>query len=258
LTPLVEIDPPFQIGITKPVVSALLSEIEKVRQTHFEDEEGKTKFPDADAIIQSWQLNSLTSAAREFEAVFKAEMRNAATYSVPKRAAFDTATMVGNARELIPVDLRSVLGVKAELELMAGGKAYAFGLFTAAGYHVCRAVEALLAEYHTMFCGQPTSNRMTMNDYISELEQIIEAGGSPVPDKRTVHNLKQVKDFSRNPLMHPRSVLEETDAYLLINESVAAMTCMSREMSDAECETQPSMFSASEDEKIGVALPSLE
>lgn len=252
LEPLLAAESPIPLGITRSAVEALVSEVVAIIENAFQEPDGSPKFPETGATMPGWRLFDLSTAAREFEAVFKAEMRTASTYSVPKRAAFDTATMVDGAQDLIPADLRRHLGDKAETELRSGGKAYAFGLFTAAGYHICRAVESALGKYHDAFCG-PASKRMTMNDYIDALEKFVGAEGTPEPEARTLHNLKQVKDNSRNPLMHPRAVLEETDAYILINECVASMTCMVREIDAMQASMQPSLLPAAGQPGAGIA-----
>ena len=77
--------------------------------------------------------------------------------------------LVNAANKAVPEPLRSNLPDKAVDDLVSAGRCLAFGLFTAAGFHTCRVVEAVLEMYYQRFCMKSGTLR-SWNDYINELE----------------------------------------------------------------------------------------
>ena len=111
-------------------------------------------------------------------------------------------------------------------EYRNAGRCFAFGLWTAAGYHSCRAVEAVLRCYHFEFSGKEAIEGKTWHNLIDDLEK---SEQKHKPGEKTLFYLRQLKDSERNPLMHVRVVLDEQDADLLLNSAKIVMVLMARE-----------------------------
>lgn len=203
----------------------LLAHLDAVERAYFTDEEGKWKFPDGSAKVAQFQLWNIRSAAQAFVAVFRAEMQTAATYWVPKRGSFSTRDLVDAFDISFLPDVRSALDALALTEYRNAGRCFAFGLWTAAGYHCCRAVEAVLRSYYLALTGKEAVEGKSWGDWIAELERI-----DPKPDEKTMFYIRQLKNNERNPLMHVRVVLDEQDADLLLNSSKIAIVLMAREI----------------------------
>lgn len=158
---------------------------------------------------------------------FQTEMQRAATYLVPKRGTYDLGDLVDRANETFSPEVRGVIGAVANEEYVNAGRCFAFGLFTASGYHCCRAVEAVLREYFRLFTGKAIKGTEQWGEMIGGLEK---CSGSLIPEPKTLGHIRHVKDFDRNPLSHVRAVLDETDADILLAASKVAITAMAAEI----------------------------
>lgn len=170
---------------------------------------------------------SLKTSLETFETVFQTEMQRTATYLVPKRGTYDLGDLVDRANETFPAEVRGIIGPVANDEYINAGRCYAFGLFTASGYHCCRAVEAVLREYYFVFTGKRDKGTEQWGELVGGLEK---CAGVLVPEKKTLGHIRHIKDFDRNPLSHVRAVLDETDADILLAASKVAITAMAAEM----------------------------
>jgi hypothetical protein len=140
--------------------------------------------------------------------VFGAELAVLPLYGVTRKAGFDLPTLIENgAAEALP-------------DLEQATRCMAFELFTAAGFHLDRANEAVLRRYWdavTNGATRPASRNM--GDYLNELNKL-NAG-----DAKVKAALKDLKDLHRNPLIHPEQTLENVD------DAIALMTEFTRQFS---------------------------
>jgi hypothetical protein len=146
--------------------------------------------------------------------VFGAELAVLPLYGVTRKAGFDLPTLIENgAAEALP-------------DLEQATRCIAFELFTAAGFHLHRANEAVLRRYWdavTNGATRPASRNM--GDYLNELNKL-NAG-----DAKVKAALKDLKDLHRNPLIHPEQTLENVDdAIALMNGVHTAVLNMLKEM----------------------------
>lgn len=191
---------PIELGFAKPSFKELVARIEHVAKKYYLSKDN-TLDPDKpwDVTITNFYISRIKDALTTFEHNLAAELRQAATYIVPRKGAYDTAVLVDSAEEAIDAALHPAAGEKAVAEFNAAGRCYAFGLPTAAGFHVCRAVEAVMEKYYMLFSGKS----QTLNgwhDYITELQKIL--SGTTKPNAKTLYHLEHMKDSSRNPIMH--------------------------------------------------------
>jgi hypothetical protein len=226
-------DPQVKLDLCMDAAQRLLSSIQNIERLRFYDKEGKFSVPQSGTL--DYNYYELRDSLQNFEAVFRAEMQAAATYWVPKRGTHSTRDLVDNFDRSFLPDLHETIGETALNEYRNAGRCFAFGLWTAAGYHSCRAVEAVLRSYYRGFVGKKASDGKTWHNLIQELE-LVEA--EPKPVDKTLFYLRQLKDNERNPLMHVRIVLDEQDADLLLGAAKIAMVHMSRELIVLEKERQ--------------------
>jgi hypothetical protein len=199
------------------------------------------KWPDAtEQPIYGYSLKYLGSQIETFETVFREEMREAATYFVPMRGIYSTANLVDATDKSFPEDLLSHIPEKARIEWRSAGRCLAFSLLSASGFHVARAVESTLEVYFHFFDTAASKTHRTWNDYIKALEAV-KQGHDPMPQARTIAELRQMKDDFRNPLMHPRVVLSEGDARILFNNGETLIIAMAQEISKIAASAQSSL-----------------
>jgi hypothetical protein len=222
--------PQARLDLCTQAARDLLEVVGRIEISHFTDKETRTfTYPqDADTKqLEPWFVWQLEGAYQNFESVFRAEMQAAATYWVPKRGAYSTRDLVDAFDLSFLPELRLVLGEKALSEYRNAGRCFAFGLWSAAGYHSCRAVEAVLRPYYCLLTGKEDNEHKTWGDLIKELKGRTE---EPKASEKALFYLQQLKDNERNPLMHVRVVLDEQDADILLNSSKVVIVLMAREI----------------------------
>jgi hypothetical protein len=144
---------PIPLGISSGKAKALLERIQNLMAQRFsgKDEKGEEtiRFPeDADEPINGWSIDWIKTGIKEFETVFAEEMRETATYFVPRRGIYHTPALVDAADQTFPAELQSFIPQKAKDDWKAAGRCLAFNLLSASGFHVARAVEACLEAYY--------------------------------------------------------------------------------------------------------------
>jgi hypothetical protein len=230
-------DRPNGLVLSLEAARAIVDPLDALETKYFKDQQGSFIFPkDPNAQIPAWEISAIVYAITRFETIFKAEMQNAATYSVPKLGIYDIGDLVDRASNAFSLDIRSAMNTVTIDEYTAAGRCYAFGLFTASGYHSCRAVESVLIEYYRIFTGKQENGKETWGQLVDALEK-----AQPTPDKKTIGHIRHIKDFDRNPLSHLRANLNADDVDVLLADAKIAITAMIREIKANTQATQPSL-----------------
>jgi hypothetical protein len=167
----------------------------------------------------------VTSALTAFEAVLGAELALVPLYVVTPKAGFDTAVLIESGATCFPTEIWSK-APEALADLQQATKCIAFELFTAAGFHLHRANEAVLRRYwDAVTKGAPRPVSRNMGDYLNELSK------QNAGDARVRAALKDLKDLHRNPLIHPEKTLGNVDdAVALMNGVHTTILNMLKEM----------------------------
>lgn len=182
-------------------------------------------------VVRSWSLYGVRHALEVFETVFRAEMRETATYYVPPRGIYSTAALVDAADNSFPKAVLPYVPLKTREDWKAAGRCLAFSLLSASGFHVARAVEGTLEAYWRRFSGAAAAATLnSWHDYLKELDAIAAKKPNPAPAVKTLAELRQMKDDYRNPIMHPRVVLNEQDARMLFDNGESLIIAMADEL----------------------------
>lgn len=220
---------PVPVRHSRGDLEKLLDKIE-LAMSKFKDKDGKLDISkDWNQTIDEWFMSSLTEALKRFEITFAAEMRETSTYYVSRTGIFDTALLVDRAIEHFPISVREGIPDLARKDFLEAGKSLAFGLYTAAAFHLMRSVEATLTAYHAMFLGEDAKERKTWQSYLDDLEKIKKG---ETPDPKTIRTLQQLKDLDRNPIMHPRETRNAIEAQSLFEIAFTAIVAMVQEMQE--------------------------
>src|SRR5690606_10835924 len=103
-------------------------------------------------------------------------------------------------------------------------------------------VEVVMEAYFSVFNGGPDRKLKNWGQYLEKLEKVAASGVTPAPAEKTLGELRQLKDDWRNPLMHPRVVLEEPDARAVFNNGETLIMMMAQELVAAtESGVQPAL-----------------
>jgi hypothetical protein len=134
-----------------------------------------------------------------------AELQSASIFYVPPRGAFDNTHLINAGEKLFPEALFALVP-ETLVDVQQGARCLAFNLPTAAGFHFHRANEAVLREYFDTLAGEEKRpNILSMGTLLGQLKKL-ELG-----DRNVIAALDNIKEFHRNPLMHPDHTLESVD-----------------------------------------------
>lgn len=156
-------------------------------------------------------------ALNNFEAVLTAEFKTMSIFYVKQQRGYVTKDLIYNGKILFPSDLEQKVPC-AIVDIMAAARCIAFALPTSAGFHLLRATEAVMREYWNIVtdgAAQPRQKNMGVF-----LKQMDEKG---VGDSKVKAALRDIKDFYRNPLLHPEENLESLDDAIGLLGSVQAV-----------------------------------
>jgi hypothetical protein len=185
--------------------------------------------------IDYWddQLYGIVDATRRFETVLSAELRAADTYFVSQKRIYDTPMLIEKAESLFSDAVKARLPIQANVDIRQAGRCLAFECPTAAGFHILRAVEAVLRVYYKEITGiEPKGKLRNWGAYIKRLEQ---AGG----EKKILGILDQIRDLHRNPIFHPEDNLLTEEATTLLGIAQSAIEAMILDMQERQSQTAP-------------------
>lgn len=209
---------PVPLTICSPAITKLLEQIEGIVGKDYREAATRAS---TGIKLETWQVFFLRQAAQEFETVLAAELQASASYFVSQKGAYSTADLIDRAELVFPESVRSRLPDQARKDIREAGRALAFGIPTAAGFHILRATEGVLVEYYGTTVGEPPPE--TGRNWGSWIEKLKTA---PKASKKVTGFLQHLKDEYRNPVTHPEVFLSMDEVQVLLGAAVSAMTQM--------------------------------
>ena len=158
---------------------------------------------------------AILNAAKEFKLVFTSEISTLPAYLVTPKDAYDVSMLIERGDHLFPPNLL-LKAPEAAFDAGEVGKALAFELPTAAGFHVFRVMECVLKRYwDTISGGDPRPSPETIGKIAADMIN------KNLGDEKILESLKQIAKLHRNPCIHEvRLTSEEAVSILGIARSV--------------------------------------
>jgi hypothetical protein len=177
----------------------------------------------------------IKSAFARCQAVLDADLQSISAYIVTKKAGYETAALVENGQIIFPASVEQKVPDAVD-DLFQAARCIALESPTAAGFHLHRANEAVLRKYwDSVTNGKKRPKNANMGSFLAELRK--SNSGNPA----TLSQLQALKDFHRNPLMHPDQSLESVEDAI---DLMAAIRCsigyMLKEIDKPTSSPQPS------------------
>ena len=182
------------------------------------------KKPLIEKTLERYEIERAKDALREFETVFSAELRSLDTYYCSQKLGYDTSVLIEEAEKLIPESIRSSMPENAINDIRQAGKCIAFDIPTAAGFHTIRATEAVIRAYYAVVVG--TMPKLKMRNWGAYIKILNESGA----DKRVTGFLDHIREFHRNPVLHPEETLSTEEAHVLLGVAVSSIVQMMTEL----------------------------
>lgn len=174
---------------------------------------------DHDRVIESWEIISISEAAKRFETVLAEELNTLDTYAVAQKGAYSTHELITNAQVIFPPNVRGRLPPQTVSDICEAGRCLAFENPTASAFHIMRAIESMILAYHKKITGNDAPSRMrNWGIYINKLR------ADDKHDPKIVNFLEHIKDSYRNPISHPEATLTIEEVLVLLGASTSLIT----------------------------------
>jgi len=172
----------------------------------------------------------LEEGAKAFESILLEELQNLQAFHITPKRAYDTLILLSRFEKTLSNAAQCKIDKDIREEIRQSGKCLAFECYTASGFHIMRATEAVLHQYYIVVC-KPESQAPLQNwgAYISALCKI---GDDDV--KKVIALLQQIKDIDRNPIMHPAWVLTEDEFTKVFDSAKAAIEVMAKRLPEVK------------------------
>jgi hypothetical protein len=214
---------PLSLVVAKAQAEALLISIKSAQIAHDMDDKQRQAAAQEPLDFKAYFI---TENLKSFETVMAAELQTLDSYFVSKKGIYSTADLIERTEEAISESLRPRLPSQAILDFREAGKCLAFDVFTAAGFHVLRATDAVLRSYYAKFVGKPPSEKQrNWGAFLRVLGKC-----NPGPNPKTMSMVDQIRDLHRNPIIHPEDNLNGDEALVLFDLCKAAIIAMAMEL----------------------------
>jgi hypothetical protein len=169
-----------------------------------ESELNPERVPDS----SSTEIADLDQAIGNFNQALSLEMGRALIFQVSPKGVFDTRRLMNHA-DAAYEGYADRLPPEAIADTKAAGRCLAFSLFTAAGFHIARATEAVIKQYMAAYnCVPIKKSQRNWGKYTVALTA---ANANEI----IIHHITQLKDLHRNPITHPEVTLGMAEAIAL-------------------------------------------
>jgi len=210
----------FRISIA--VVDRLIHAITNIIPWDVQKIIEKTKDnPDGTKPVVGHWANELTEAVKHFEPVLAAECLALDTYVISQKRGYSTPDLVERSDVMVSEETRVALPDSVVEDIRAAGRCLAFDVPTASGFHILRAVEAMMAQYYTHLTGKKVKKQnRNWGLYLLKLK------GVAHHNAKIWGALEHVKENYRNPITHPEDTLSESEALMLFALSLSVIELM--------------------------------
>jgi hypothetical protein len=163
-----------------------------------------------DRAISQSEVRDFYRWKQHFEECFDREHRNLRVFTVTPKGIYDTRLLAEKTEEKFPASIRQHFPEQMIYDLRQSGRCLAFEVPTAAAFHVFRATESLIRQYYEVLAKQPWRfDTRDMGSYIRELNKL------PGVNADVTRRLGEIKDFERNPSIHPEQIVSLEKAPIL-------------------------------------------
>jgi hypothetical protein len=183
-----------------------------------------TQHADFSTKLDHMETYNVTGGLAEFETVLRNELGTADVYFVTRKAGYDTSVLIANAEKNFSSELAAKVS-GAIPDIREAGKCLAFEMSTAAGFHVLRAVEAVVRAYwDAVSKGKAHPRQKSLGVYLKKMRD------TKVGAAKVLAILQQIKDLHRNPLAHPDETLTLEEAVGLFGIAQSAINAMLKDI----------------------------
>nr|MBA3916145.1 hypothetical protein [Terriglobales bacterium] len=170
----------------------------------------KVPFSTSRTTLLELEVSAVRERLHALEASLQDELDTLPTYCCDERSVgnFAVAKLIAGASKGYPEQTVEKLTPQCIFEIDECGKCLAFGVATAAAFHMLRSVELTILQYLALAKVTIPEKRQNWGEYLKLLSD-------NDADKLATDHLHNIKNNYRNPLMHPDETLEMCEALSL-------------------------------------------
>ena len=157
----------------------------------------------------------LKDAHNAFEIILRNTLSSVPAYQVSPKGILSTDKLVNGSEQMFSAVVLSRLSDITISDVKAAGRCLAFNLPTSSGFHIIRALEAVVVDYIVRKTGKVPPKR-DLGAYVDILRK-------ENANEDVVFVIDQIRKLHRNPLMHPEDVLDPDhamDLFLLCRSAI--------------------------------------
>ncbi|MCC6204926.1 MAG: hypothetical protein IT533_08015 [Hyphomicrobiales bacterium] len=199
--PVLEAQQQLEMVFNQSVYSQYLrASREKANELHV----ALTKVFDEDQLdkpVTAQDIAGIRALKDQFMLVFRSEAATLPIFLVSKKEPYDSISLVENGASLFPAALVAK-APETGRDCIEAGKALAFELGTACGFHAFCVTESVVKRYWDMVSsGKARPNLQTLGNYAAEMEK------AKFGDEKIAESIKMMARLYRNPTIHPEVIL---------------------------------------------------
>jgi len=167
------------------------------------------------------EVNGLAAAVNAATVTFDTETKRLFLAGLSHQRGYEPSVLVEKMQEIFSSDCWTGFSEFVKREIKECGRCLAFERYTAAGFHVLRALESMTRTYVSR-CLNAEPQKRDLGYYIDVL-------GKNQANKKLIASLEEIRRLDRNPLVHPEDWLELDDA---VNTLCICRTALDRLIGD--------------------------
>lgn len=189
-----------------------------------------TELPDGDPMWDAplgGTIPVIRNARDTFKTVFLSEVSTLPVFLVDPKDNYDVMLLIERSHRLFPPTMLTKVP-EAAFDAGEVGKALAFNLPTACGFHTFRTLECVLRRYwDSVTGGDARPDPQTIGKMAADLD------AKKKGDPKTLEALKQFAKLHRNPCIHPDVALSEEEAIGTLGIARSCIAMMLATLPDA-------------------------
>jgi hypothetical protein len=219
LLPILEAQQQLEMLFNQSVYSQYLrASLQKANELHAALE--AVFAADWNEALTEQDIVNIKALKDQFMLVFRSEITILPIFLVSKKEPYDTISLVENGISMFPLALRAK-APETEKDCVEVGKALAYELGTACGFHAFRVTESVVKRYWDEVSGKKDRpNLETLGNYAAEMTKC------NFGDEKIVESIKMMARLYRNPTIHPEVILTVEEAVGIVGMARSVIGAM--------------------------------
>lgn len=190
-------------------------------------------------------VHRFTDLMTRLESLLAQELDALPIWFVTKRRAYSIDALINSAEQIFDNDAIALLSPRTIKDVREAGRAIAFELPTAAGFHAVRATEAVARGYHELVAGIKPDEEAPLGKVTNGLRTYRDANKTITKEDLlhvVIETLNRLNNVYRKPIAHPDMILDLPGAMNVFDSAKCSIELM---LEDAQKKRAPNALPAS-------------